>query len=78
MMKFFTVLLLSLGLVLAPASAHGGIKWPWKSDAKQQSPAKPAKAKSKEIARVERDLQRLETLLASMKTSANLSNKAWK
>jgi hypothetical protein len=78
-MKKFVPVLLSVAILAAPLSAEAGIRWPWKK-AKQTAEAKPvkAKAKSKELLRVERDLQRLETLLASMKTSAKLSSKSWK
>ena len=80
-MKKFVPVLLSLAVLLAPVSAHGGIRWPWKAKSKQETAsAKPAKAKakSKELVRMERDLQRLETLLANMKTAAKLSSKSWK
>jgi hypothetical protein len=70
--------LLCLGIAFAPVSADGGIKWPWKAKSKPAPSAKVAKAKTRQMARVERDLQRLESLLASTKTSANLSRKAWK
>jgi hypothetical protein len=77
-MSRFCAVVLCLGLALAPVSADGGIKWPWKSKSKPVPAAKARKANSRDIARVERDLQRLESLLANMKTSAKLSSKSWK
>jgi hypothetical protein len=40
--------------------------------------ANPAKVKTREIVRIERDVHRLESLLAGVKTSAKLSDKSWK
>lgn len=75
MSKFWSAVL-CLGIALAPMSAEGGIKWPWRAKSKPAPSAKVSKAK---IASVERDLQRLESILASStNTSAKLSSKAWK
>jgi hypothetical protein len=79
MLKFSSVAL-CVGMALVPISVDGAVKWPWRSKSKSTaaSTAKVSKPKSKEIARVERDLQRLEAILASTKTSAKLSPKTWR
>jgi hypothetical protein len=78
-MKKFVPVLLSLSVLLAPVSAHAGLRWPWNSKPKQDAPsAKPAAKKSKEIVRVERDLRKLESILASMKGAAKLNDKSLK
>ena len=68
----------AVALSLTPASA--AVKFPWsKSKAETtKQPAKPTRAQKKEIARVGRDVQRLESILANVKTSAKLSDKSWK
>ena len=78
MFRFFSILVMMSAIALIPAEAAAGIKFPWRSKSKTQTTAKPAKAHTKEIARVERDVQRLESLLAGVKTSATLSDNAWR
>src|SRR6476659_8759204 len=77
MFRFVSVLVVAVALTLVPADATAAVKFPW-SKSKPQA-AKPAtKAQKKEIARVGRDVQRLESILANVKTSAKLSDKSWK
>lgn len=74
------IVLMALAILLVPAAADAGIKfpkWPWRSKAKVEA-SKPAKVQTKDLARIERDVQRLESLLASVKTSANISDRSWK
>ena len=71
------LVLMALAVMLVPAVADAGIRLPWRSKGKVQS-SKPAKVQKKDLARVERDLQRLESLLAGVKTSASISHKSWK
>lgn len=76
MCRLVSVLVVAVALSLTPANA--AVKFPW---SKSKAPAtKPAnsKAQKKEIARVGRDVQRLESILANVKTSAKLSDKSWK
>jgi hypothetical protein len=75
MFRLSSILIIAAAIVLVPVDGSAGIKFPWQSKAKVKA---SAKAKTKEIARVERDVQRLESLLASVKTSAKLSEKSWK
>jgi hypothetical protein len=77
MSRVTSVVLMALAIILVPAAAaDAGIRLPWRSKAKAVS--KPAKVQTKEMARVNRDVLRLETLLAEVKTSAKLSEKSWK
>lgn len=82
MFKFLSVLLVAFAIALVPAQAAGGqakSKEKVKSSSKTaKTTAKSQKAKSREILRVERDVHRLESLLAGVKTSAKLSDKSWK
>jgi hypothetical protein len=78
MSRVTSVVLMALAIILVPAAAaDAGIRLPWRSKAKAQV-SKPAKVQTKEMARVNRDVLRLETLLAEVKTSAKLSEKSWK
>ena len=68
---------LSLSLVVAlcvavPPSAEAKIKLPWRKAKAVE------KAQTREVARVERDVQKLESLLATVKTTESLSAKSWK
>lgn len=80
MLRFSLVLMLAVGMVLVPADASARINWKFwqKSNAKVTTPARAPKVQSKNLARVERDVQRLESILAGVKTSARVSDKAWK
>lgn len=78
MCRLVSVLVVAVALSLTPVEASAAVKFPW---SKSKAPAtKPAttKAQKKEIARVGRDVQRLESILANVKTSAKLSDKSWK
>jgi hypothetical protein len=79
MFRFSLVLMMSLGLAMVPADADAAFKWLKRSRA-QENKAEVVKQKKQPAkhARVERDVQRLESLLAGVKTSAKLSDKAWK
>jgi hypothetical protein len=79
MFRFSLVLMMVLGLVMVPADADAAFKWLTRSRTKE-SKAEVVKQKKQPAkhARVERDIQRLESLLAGVKTSAKLSEKAWK
>ena len=80
MFRFSLVLMMVLGLAVVPADAEAAFKWLKRSRAKE-SKAEVVKQQKKapaKHARVERDVQRLESLLAGVKTSAKLSDKAWK
>ena len=74
------IVLMALAILLVPAAADARIKfptkWPWQKSKVQSS--KPAKVHTRDLARIERDVQRLESLLATMKTSAKISDKSWK
>jgi hypothetical protein len=74
MCRLVSVLVVAVALSLTPANA--AVRFPW-SKSKAQT-TKPTKAQKKEIARVGRDVQRLESILANLKTSAKLSDKSWK
>ena len=77
MCRLVSVLVVAVALSLTPANA--AVRFPWsKSKAETTKPAKPTKAQKKEIARVGRDVHRLESILANVKTSAKLSDKSWK
>ena len=79
MIRRSSVVLMALAMLLVPAVADAGIKfpkWPWRS--KKAQSTKSARVQSRDLARIERDVQRLESLLAGVKTSANLSDKSWK
>ena len=77
MFRFVSVLIVAVALTMIPADAAAAVNFPWSKPKPQ--PAKPAtKAHKKEIARVGRDVQRLESILANVKTSAKLSDKSWK
>jgi hypothetical protein len=82
MYRLCTAVLISAAIALTPAGAEAGIftKYLHGSKAKSETKqtAKPTKAQAKQIARVERDVQRLESILAGVKTSAKLSDKSWK
>jgi predicted RNase H-like nuclease (RuvC/YqgF family) len=78
MFRFVSVLVVAVALSLTPSDATAAVKFPWSKSKDQAQPAKPTKAQKKEIARVGRDVQRLESLLANLKTSAKLSDKSWK
>ncbi|HEV8658570.1 MAG TPA: hypothetical protein VGS96_08065 [Thermoanaerobaculia bacterium] len=75
MFRFSSILMMAAAIALMPADGSAGIKFPWQSKAKVRA---SAKVQTKEIARVERDVQRLESLLATAKTSTKLSQKSWK
>jgi hypothetical protein len=79
MSRFSLTAMMVLAIALAPAADASWLKFPkmpWsKTSAKT---TKSAKVQTKEKARVERDVQRLESILANVKTSAKLSQKAWK
>jgi len=77
MVRFIFILVTASAIALTPVEASAGINWPWKKSPSHTT-SKPAKTHSKKIARVERDVQRLESVLAELKTSAKLSDKAWK
>jgi len=77
MFRFSTIVVMAAAIALTATDGSAGIKFPWRSKAKA-SATKPAKVQKKEIARVERDVQRLESLLATVKTSPRLSEKSWK
>ncbi|HEY3056347.1 MAG TPA: hypothetical protein VGK31_10510 [Thermoanaerobaculia bacterium] len=77
MFKLCSAVLISAAIALIPAGAEAGIsKYLHRSKAKTET--KPSKVQAKQIARVERDVQRLESILAGVKTSAKLSDKSWK
>jgi hypothetical protein len=78
MCRFVSVLVVAVALTLTPVEASAAVKFPWSKS--KPAAAKPAttKAQKKEIARVGRDVQRLESILANVKTSAKLSDKSWK
>jgi len=80
MFRLISAFIVAVALSLTPTNATAAVKFPWsKSKAPAVNPpAKPAKAQRKQIARVGRDVQRLESLLANVKTSAKLSDKSWK
>lgn len=76
------IVLMALAIILIPTVAEAGFKlkmpkMPWRSKAKTEA-TKPVKVQKKDLARVERDVQRLESLLAGVKTSAKISDKSWK
>ena len=75
MFRFSSILMMAAAIALVPVDGSAGIKFPWQSKAKVQA---STKVRTKEIARVERDVQRLESVLATAKTSARLSEKSWK
>ena len=79
MFRFSLILMMVLGLAMVPADAEAAFKWLKRSRAKEAKAevVKQKKAPAKH-ARVERDVQRLESLLAGVKTSARLSEKTWK
>ena len=79
MFRFSLVLMMVLGLAMVPADADAAFKWLKRSRVKEAK-AEVVKGKKQPAkhARVERDVQRLESLLAGLKTSAKLSDKAWK
>ncbi len=80
MFRFISVLVVAMALTLSPADATAAVKFPWsKSKAKAtKQPAKATKVQKREMARVGRDVHRLESILANVKTSAKLSDKSWK
>ncbi len=80
MLRFSLVLMLAVGMVLVPADASARINYKFwqRSKAKTEAPARTAKVQTKQLARVERDVQRLESILVSVKTSAKVSAKSWK
>lgn len=74
------IVLMAAAIMLLPAVANAGLKLPrlpWRSKSKTAA-SKPAKVQKKDLWRVERDVQRLESLLAGVKTSAKISDKSWK
>lgn len=75
MSKSISALILAIGMLFASPAA-GSIKLPWqKSKTQTKQAAKPAKAQK---AKVGRDVQRLESILANVRTNAKLSDKSWK
>ena len=75
MLRFSLIATMILTLFSGPTAAASWLKLPHRST---PTAAPTKKATSKERARVEKDVQRLESLLANVKTSANLSAKSWK
>ena len=65
---------LAAAIAFAPA-ADAGLRFPRLT---KKSAAKPAKTQTKQMARVEKDVQRLESILAGVKTSAKITAKSWK
>ena len=79
MFRFSLVLMVVLGLFFAPADADAAFKWLKRSKAKDtKAEVVKQKKQTNGQARVERDVQRLESILAGVKTSAKLSDKTWK
>jgi hypothetical protein len=78
MCRFVSVFVVAVALSLTPSGASAAVKFPWSKS--KPAAAKPAttKAQKKEIARVGRDVHRLESILANVKTSSKLSDKSWK
>ncbi|GAC1394857.1 MAG: hypothetical protein NVSMB68_11130 [Thermoanaerobaculia bacterium] len=80
MFRFFSVLVISLSVAFTPL-ADASVRFPWsksKGRSTANTAAGPSKTQSRTIARVRHDTQRLESLLAEVKTSAKLSDKSWK
>ena len=73
MKRLLTIVVVALLVTLVPASASAGFKLPFRMPWQ-----KSAKVQKKKIANVGKDVQRLESLLANMKTSAKISDKSWK
>ncbi len=71
MFRFSLVFIMALFIALAPATGAARIRFPRRS-----KPAAAQKVQKKELARVGKDVQRLESLLAGLKTSAKISQKA--
>jgi len=76
MLRFSLVLMLAVGMVLVPVDGSAGIKYKFwqRSKTKVEAP----KVQTKQLARVDRDVQRLEALLEGVKNSDRVSEKSWK
>ncbi len=76
MLRFSLIAVTVFTLSLAPV-AQARVKFPWQKS-KTANAKVVKKAPAKERAKVGKDVQKLESLLANVKTSAKLSAKSWK